>query len=305
VKQTKFLFDTPVTKDWLFWVFVTLAALSGVSAIQRVSESGGVNTSTFSLLSGFIDALLVIFSTYIFIIPIYLVRKFLRKKNKVDAKSAAEPSQVENESTQVESSGVARVKSKKPFIFVGAGVLVPILIWSAIGNSQSEGDKFFEIEQRISKVVGKWNVAATPIAEAIQLISEGSMGAAEARALISTTSSKFAVIHNELNDECLAIPEYDATETGESGAIGKAYNALRVTCNLIPQQSAEVLFLVSEQISPYGTQERIDYHAEQIQKFRQQRFNALIEALKALRQYGSDGEVAQIDQILSYVENQQ
>ncbi|CAN2232984.1 hypothetical protein MCEBLUE5_00201 [Candidatus Planktophila versatilis] len=79
MRQTKFLFDTPVTKDWLFWVFVVLSALSGVGAIQRVNESGGVNTSTFSILSGTIDALVVIFSAYILIIPIYFIRKAIRK----------------------------------------------------------------------------------------------------------------------------------------------------------------------------------------------------------------------------------
>jgi len=108
VKQTKFLFDNPVRKDWLFWVFVALAAASGVGAIQRVNESGGVNTSSFSLLSGSIDALVVIFSTYIFVIPIYLIRKYIRKKNKVNPESTEELSQVEEDDSEVESSNAPR-----------------------------------------------------------------------------------------------------------------------------------------------------------------------------------------------------
>ena len=110
MKQTKFLFDNPVTKDWLFWVFVALAALNGVGAIQRVNESGGLNTSTFSLLSGSIDALFVLFSAYIFVIPIYLVRKLIRKKNRVAAESAEEPSQVKNSNkvNQVNPSSVPK-----------------------------------------------------------------------------------------------------------------------------------------------------------------------------------------------------
>jgi hypothetical protein len=57
MKRTKFLFDLPVTKDWLFWIFIVISGANALSAIQRVNQSGGVNTSSFSLLSGLIDAL--------------------------------------------------------------------------------------------------------------------------------------------------------------------------------------------------------------------------------------------------------
>jgi glucan phosphoethanolaminetransferase (alkaline phosphatase superfamily) len=79
MKQTKFLFDKPVTKDWLFWVFIILAALNGIFAFQGVTQSGGVNTSTFSLVSGTIDGLFVLFSAFIWVIPIYFIRKLIRK----------------------------------------------------------------------------------------------------------------------------------------------------------------------------------------------------------------------------------
>jgi hypothetical protein len=79
MKQTKFLFDKPITKDWLFWVFIILAALNGINAFQGVTQSGGVNTSTFSLVSGTIDGLFVLFSAFIWVIPIYFIRKLIRK----------------------------------------------------------------------------------------------------------------------------------------------------------------------------------------------------------------------------------
>ena len=79
MKQTKYLFDTPFTKDWLFWVFIVLAGANAVNAIQRVNQSGGINTSTFSLVSGFIDALFNILIAYILILPIYFIRKLIRK----------------------------------------------------------------------------------------------------------------------------------------------------------------------------------------------------------------------------------
>jgi len=83
MKQTKFLFDKPVTKDWLFWVFIAIAALNGINAFQGVTQSGGVNTSTFSLVSGTIDGLFVLLSAFIWVVPIYFIRKLIRKsKNK-------------------------------------------------------------------------------------------------------------------------------------------------------------------------------------------------------------------------------
>jgi hypothetical protein len=290
MKQTKFLFDNPVTKDWLFWVFVTLAALSGVGAIQRVNESGGVNTSTFSLLSGSIDALFVIFSTYIFVIPIYLIRRFIRKKNKVDAESADEPSQVDNDDTEVESLGVPKIKSKRPFIFVGAAAIVLVLIQSTMGNSSSEGDRYFEIEQSISAVVKDWNIAVTPLSEAILGISDGSMGAAEARGIVGQASSEFAVITNRLEDACRSIPEYDINAPGEDGAFAKAYDALQVTCDLLPQESTEALLLISEQISPIGTQANIDYHSNEIAIIVEKKRKAILDSLDAMMPYLSEAQ---------------
>ena len=82
MKKTKFLFDLPVTKDWLFWIFIVIAGANALSAIQRVNQSGGVNTSSFSLLSGLIDALVSILSAYILVIPIYFIRKAIRKSKK-------------------------------------------------------------------------------------------------------------------------------------------------------------------------------------------------------------------------------
>jgi hypothetical protein len=297
VKQTKFLFDKPVTKDWLFWVFVTLGALNGIAALQRVNEGGGVNTSTFSLVSGTIDALFVIFSTYILVIPIYLIRRFIRNKNKVEADSSVDSSQLVNDANRVDTSGAPKKKSKKPLILVGVAVLVLFLIGSIGGDSSSEGDRYFEIQQNVSAVVNDWNVAATPLAEAITAISEGSMGAADARGVIGEASSKFAVIANQLDDACASIPSYDVNASGEDGAIAKAYDALQVTCNLLPQQSTEALLLVNEQISPEGTQERIDYHASQISIIAEKRKQAVLDSLDALIPFLTDAQKANAERM--------
>lgn len=70
----------------------------------------------------------------------------------------------------------------------------------------------------------------------------------------------------------------------------KAYEALQVSCDLIPQQSVEVLLLVTEQISPVATQAKIDYHVQQIQDLSGKRRGALLLAIEAMQPYLNDVE---------------
>jgi hypothetical protein len=68
------------------------------------------------------------------------------------------------------------------------------------------------------------------------------------------------------------------------------YEALKVSCDLVPQESVEVLLLVNEQISPIGTQAKIDYHAQQIQDLIGKRKQALLIAIEAMQPYLNDVE---------------
>ncbi len=79
-KKSKFLFDVPFYRDWLFYIFLVFVIGGSSNALQRVSSSGGVNTSSFSLISGSIDAVFVVISAYIPILPMYFIRKFVRKR---------------------------------------------------------------------------------------------------------------------------------------------------------------------------------------------------------------------------------
>lgn len=292
MKQTKFLFDKPVANDWLFWIFVVLASLSGIGALQRVNESGGINTSTFSVISGTIDGLVVVFSTYILVIPIYLIRKFVRKRNRVGLEPESQLDSQQMEENPTLASGIQNKKSKNYIIFFAIGILAFAASQFVVRNSPSEGDKYFKIEQKISAVVKDWNIAVTPLSEAISEISAGSMGAAEARGVLGQASSRFAVITNQLEDACKDIPSYDVNAPGEDGAIAKSYDALQVTCDLLPQQSTEILLLVNEQISPLGSQANIDYHANQISILADKRKKAVIDSLDALMPYLSEAQKA-------------
>ena len=81
MKKSKFLFDIPFTNDWLFWLFIVFVIANVIPAFNRVTQNGGVNTSSFSLVSGAIDASLAIFISYLLITPIYGIRLYFRKSN--------------------------------------------------------------------------------------------------------------------------------------------------------------------------------------------------------------------------------
>ena len=81
MKKSKFLFDVPVTKDWLFWIFIVLTTFNAIGALSAVSKSGGISTSSGGIISGLIDAAFTLLSAYVFVIPVYWIRKFVRNRN--------------------------------------------------------------------------------------------------------------------------------------------------------------------------------------------------------------------------------
>ena len=97
--------------------------------------------------------------------------------------------------------------------------------------------------------------------------------------------------------ECEAIPSFNKDAEGEEGAVGKAYYALQVTCEGIPKESSEVLALIREQISPYGTQVKLDYHSNQLAEIINDRKSALLEAIDALEPYATSAQKEEANRI--------
>ena len=89
MKKTKFLFDTPVTKDWLFYVFLFFLASNFLNGLTNVAESGGPVLSSGGLISGLIDGAFRVFLSWFPIIPIiYIIRKYIRKRSKPQQETA-------------------------------------------------------------------------------------------------------------------------------------------------------------------------------------------------------------------------
>lgn len=81
-KKSRFMFDLPVFSDWLFYLFLFFLFANWSGSFLRVQESGGVNTSTFSLVSGSIDAAFGLLISWIMVAPFYWVRRVIRKTRK-------------------------------------------------------------------------------------------------------------------------------------------------------------------------------------------------------------------------------
>lgn len=295
MRQTKYLFDSPVRRDWIFWVFCFFLLANVVNALQRVSNSGGIDLSPVSVVSGTINAAVQVLISWVMILPIYLIRKSIRKrKNKDYAEIEPQQDTPEMHDSELVVSDHRNKKKKRVILSIS---LIVIIIWSFAfsgQNTDSDADKYFEVQQLIGAQVKEWNVAATPISQVVSGISNGTVDEAEARRVAGEASSNFAIIHNDLRDACANIPEYDVNSPGRNGAIALSYDALQVTCDLLPQESIEILALVAAQLSPISTQADLDYHSNQIASLIERRRLAISKSIDALEPFATQAEKDQL-----------
>ena len=78
------MFDVPVKKDWLFYVFLVVLVSNIIGGLTNVVASGGLSLSSGGILSGTIDGVLKILLSWFPLIPIiYIIRKQVRKKKSI------------------------------------------------------------------------------------------------------------------------------------------------------------------------------------------------------------------------------
>lgn len=78
-KKSRFMFDLPIFTDWLFYLFLFFLFANWFGSLNAVQESGGINTSTFSLISGTIDAAFGLLISWVMVAPFYWIRRLIRK----------------------------------------------------------------------------------------------------------------------------------------------------------------------------------------------------------------------------------
>jgi hypothetical protein len=81
--RTRFLFDIPVYKDWMFYIFLLFLIVNVSSGLSNVADSGGITTSGTGLISGTFDGAFRVLFSWVEITPIYFIRKLVRKRRLV------------------------------------------------------------------------------------------------------------------------------------------------------------------------------------------------------------------------------
>jgi len=92
--QYKLLFKRPVTRDWVFYVYLVSLVFDSLGSISKVVGQGGpfLNNSA-SVVSGSIDALMHLLVSYILVLPILIVRRIIdarRPRSKTDNPAVAQ-----------------------------------------------------------------------------------------------------------------------------------------------------------------------------------------------------------------------
>ena len=292
MKKTRFLFDSPVTRDWMFYVFLVFLAANLVNGIQNVNSSGGISTSQFGIVSGLIDGAFRVFLSWFPIIPIiYGIRKQIRKKTRGIQEQIQEPEMDKNDS---ESPN----RKRKIILVVTAILFAAILFSNGLRETgTSDGDRFFEEQKRISLITAEWNREAGSLVTLIQEISDGSIDVTEAQETATDLQSRLSPILMKLGAECSDVPNESITGQGEERAIQLSWKMLFVLCEVTPQQYAETLSIYKAQISTTSTQQDIDYHVAQLNALGERKIDAAREALDAFAPYASPAELEKIEQM--------
>ena len=280
----RLLFRYPIGSDGAFIAYLITVAL-GTFYILKQEVSSGFD------LALIINALLGSVLTIPWVFILFLI--YLVPRRIVDKKRGMQRYIHESDAgIEIKENGK---QSKKVLTIVGVVLILSLLISVGLRTtSKSEGDKFFEEEQRISAIVGEWNQEVAPFVTLIQGISNGSIGVGEAVEKATALNSTLGPILIRLGDECSDVPNEPITRQGQERAFQLSWKMLSVACEVIPQQYTETLAIYKAQISETSTQGDIDYHVAQLTALGERKKSAAIEALDAISPYATEGQLENI-----------
>ncbi len=276
----RFLFRYPVKRDGAFIAYLGTVALGifyGFS--QEVSSGDGLAIVIVALLGALVTVPWVYILFLLFLIP----RRFIDKKRGLQKFEL-----VSNAGDEIQ---VNSKQSKRAVTVVGGILVISLLIFSGIrATSKSEGDKFYEEQQRISAITAEWNQEAAKLVTLIQDISNGNVGIGEAQERAAVLNATLSPILTRLRDECSDVPNVPISGEGQERAILLSWKMLSVLCDVTPQQYIETIAVYKAQISETSTQADIEYHLAQLKALGERKIAAAIEAIDAISPYATEGE---------------
>lgn len=280
----RFLFRYPIRSDGAFIGYLIIVALSILYALKEEAVSG-VD----------LGVIIIALSGSIFFIPwVYILFLLYLVPRRIVDKKRGLQKYIQESEIDVDSKETGN-QSKKAFVIVGVVLLLVASVFLGLKQvSKSDGDIWFEEEQRISVIMGEWNQGIAPFVTLIQEISSGQISIVEAQEKAAPLNSAVGPILIRLSDECSDVPNEPITGQGQERAFQLAWKMLRVVCDVMPQQYTETLAIYKAQISATSTQEDIDYHVAQLTALGERKKAAAIEALDAISPYATAGELENI-----------
>lgn len=134
--EFKLLFKRPVTKDWVFYVYVVSVVIDSLGSISKVLGQGGpFLDNSASVVSGSIDALSHLLISYILVLPILIVRRVIAasRSRKTDNSETASDEVVNLNEVSEKAFGSQiknRFNSKREFyLLLSSSILVVLAVF--------------------------------------------------------------------------------------------------------------------------------------------------------------------------------
>ena len=276
----RLLFRYPIKSDGAFIAYLITVAIGifyGLS--QEISSGDGLAI----IIVGFFGALVTVPWIYILFLVFLVPRRIIDKKRGLQKFEL-----ISSTGEQVQENAK---ESRRAVTVVGGILVISLLIFSGIrATSKSEGDNFYEEQQRISAITAEWNQEAAKLVTLIQDISNGNVGVGEAQERAAVLNATLNPILTRLRDECSDVPNEPIFGEGQERAILLSWKMLSTLCDVTPQQYIETLAIYKAQISETSTQADIDYHVAQLNALGERKKAAAIEAIDAISPYATAGE---------------
>ena len=282
------LFRKPFGRDYALTTYLILLGSSFIMSIYSEFQSGTRIELIPTLLIP-VFPLLAIY-LYLFFLPYLLIRRRRDKKRGL----------------QRVSSDSINFKPRKKILIGAASILGVWLGLSVLGRvigQDSDVEKFLEYQEKITRVLSKYNTEGAVAVGVVQNVSDGVLSAGDGITEFTASASRLIPILKDLREECEGLPSPDMTSSGEELAYAKAMNILLVTCEVTPQQFIVLQQIFREQVSNSSSQPRIDELVLKLNSLGKIKSDAAIDGIKAFLPYANEQEKATLNQMLDALSN--
>jgi hypothetical protein len=216
-----------------------------------------------------------------------------------------------NPQISIKTVPLESLDSKKPWFknlkIVIPSVVVLLLIVSSLFGQNNKiskySDLFLEQERMISDDLQQWNIAALPISQAVQSLSDGSTTIPDAQNKVVTAMPELKKALRQLDSDCPKVQKEVSGTSSDIQTINTMFNMLRVGCEATAQETDLVLAIYTQQISSRHTPELIISLANKLAEVQKRKSDASIAALDAMKQYLSPDQLKRVSTLKGLLSN--